>query len=137
MTSKKVIFTKKAPAPVGPQSQAIQAGNFLYVAGQIPANPETGEIVYGDIQKATRQVLENIKAIVEEAGYSMLDVVRCRVYMKDLEQFSKMNEIFAQYFVEDPPARVAFEAQKLPKDVDVEISATAWKAQKNRSFTLH
>ena len=128
MTSKKVIFTDKAPAPVGPYSQAIEAGNFLFVAGQIPADPATGEIIYGDIQKATKQVLENIKAILEAAGYLMSDVVRCRVYLKDLEQFSKMNEIFQQYFVEDPPARVAFEAQRLPKDVDVEISATAWKA---------
>ncbi len=128
MTSKKVILTDKAPAPVGPYSQAIQAGNFLFVAGQIPANPKTGEIIFNDIQAATKQVLENIKAILEAADYSLSDVVRCRVYLKDLEQFGKMNEIFAQYFVEDPPARVAFEARRLPKDVDIEISATAWKA---------
>ncbi len=127
MTSKKVILTDKAPAPVGPYSQAIQAGNFLFVAGQIPANPDTGEIIFGDIQAATKQVLENIKAILEAAGYTLADVVRCRVYLKDLEQFGKMNEIFAQYFVEEPPARVAFEARRLPKDVDIEISATAWK----------
>jgi len=78
MTSKKVILTDKAPAPVGPYSQAIQAGNFLFVAGQIPANPETGEIIFGDIQAATKQVLENIKAILEAANYTLSDVVRCR-----------------------------------------------------------
>ncbi len=127
MSPKKIILTDKAPAPVGPYSQAIKAGNFLYVAGQIPANPATGEIYYGDVKVATKQVCENIKAIVEEAGYTLKDVVRCRVYLKDMEQFSNMNEVFAQYFGESPPARVAIEAKRLPKDVDVEISATAWK----------
>jgi 2-iminobutanoate/2-iminopropanoate deaminase len=127
MSPKEIILTDKAPAPVGPYSQAVKAGNFLYVAGQIPANSETGEIYRGDIKVATKQVCENIKAIVEEAGYTLKDVVRCRVYLKDLNEFSDMNEIFAQYFGESPPARVAFEAQRLPLDVDVEISATAWK----------
>jgi len=127
MVPKEIILTDKAPAPVGPYSQGVKAGNFLFVAGQIPIIPETGELIIGDIQAATKQVLENIKAIVEEAGYSLSDVVRCRVYMKDLKEFGLMNEIFAKYFVVDPPARVAFEAQRLPKDVDIEISATAWK----------
>jgi len=127
MTSKKVILTDKAPAPVGPYSQAIQAGQFLFVAGQVPANSATGEIIRGDIQKATKQVLENIKAIVEAAGYSMFDIVRCRVYLKNMDEFSKMNEIFATYFTEKPPARVAIEASRLPLDVDIEISAVAWK----------
>jgi len=127
MTSKKVILTDKAPSPVGPYSQAIQAGQFLYVAGQVPLNPETKEIIQGDIQKATKQVMENIKAIVEEAGYSMKDIVRCRVYLKNMDDFGKMNEIYGTYFPEEPPARVAFEAARLPLDVDVEISATAWK----------
>ena len=127
MAPKEIILTDKAPAPVGPYSQGVKAGNFLFVAGQIPIIPETGELIIGDIQAATKQVLENIKAIVEEAGYSLSDVVRCRVYMKDLKEFGLMNEIFAKYFVVDPPARVAFEAQRLPKDVDIEISATAWK----------
>ncbi|MCG3219736.1 MAG: RidA family protein [Candidatus Heimdallarchaeota archaeon] len=127
MTSKKIILTDKAPAPVGPYSQAVQAGQFLYIAGQVPVNPETKEIIKGDIQRATRQVMENIKAIVEEAGYTMMDVIRCRVYLKNMDDFGKMNEIYGSYFPEQPPARVAFEANRLPLDVDVEISAIAWK----------
>ncbi len=127
MSPKKVILTDKAPAPVGPYSQAIQAGNFLFVAGQIPYDPSIGEIVYGDVQKATKVVMENIKTIVEEAGYSMDDVVRCRVYLKDMDDFGKMNEIYGQYFTDKPPARAAIEVARLPKDVEVEISAVAWK----------
>ena len=127
MSPKKVILTDKAPAPVGPYSQAIQAGNFLFVAGQIPFDTTTNEIVFGDVQKATKVVLENIKTIVEEAGYSMDDIVRCRVYLKDMDDFGKMNEIYGQYFTDKPPARAAIEVARLPKDVDVEISAIAWK----------
>ena len=127
MTSKKIILTDKAPSPVGPYSQAVQAGQFLYVAGQVPVNPETKEIIKGDIQKATKQVMENIKAIVEEAGYTMMDVIRCRVYLKNMDDFGNMNEIYGSYFPEKPPARVAFEASRLPLDVDIEISAIAWK----------
>lgn len=127
MKLKKVIYTDKAPSPVGPYSQAIQAGQFLYIAGQIPANPVSGEIIIGDVQKATKQVLENIKVILEEAGYSLKDVVRCRVYLKDMNDFGKMNEIYATFFTDEPPARVAVEVSRLPKDVDVEISAIAWK----------
>lgn len=127
MTSKKVILTDKAPAPVGPYSQAIQAGEFLFIAGQIPANPSTGAIIRGDIQNATKQVMENLKAIVEEAGYSMDDLVRCRVYLKNMDEFKQMNEIYGSFFGEKPPARAAIEVARLPLDVDVEISAIAWK----------
>ncbi|MBY9000860.1 MAG: RidA family protein [Candidatus Heimdallarchaeota archaeon] len=127
MTSKKVILTENAPSPVGPYSQAIQAGEFLFVAGQIPADPVSGDIVRGDIQKATKRVMENLKAIVEEAGYSMDDLVRCRVYLKNMDDFKQMNEVYGSYFGEKPPARAAIEVSKLPLDVDVEISAVAWK----------
>ncbi len=127
MTSKKVILTENAPSPVGPYSQAIQAGEFLFIAGQIPANPSTGEIIRGDIQGATKQVMENLKAIVEEAGYSMEDLVRCRVYLKNMDEFKQMNEIYGSFFGEKPPARAAIEVARLPLDVDVEISAIAWK----------
>ena len=127
MTSKKVILTENAPSPVGPYSQAIQAGEFLFIAGQIPANPSTGEIIRGDIQSATKQVMENLKAIVEEAGYSMDDLVRCRVYLKNMDEFKQMNEIYGSFFGEKPPARAAIEVARLPLDVDVEISAIAWK----------
>ena len=127
MTSKKIILTDKAPAPVGPYSQGVQAGQFLYVAGQVPMNPQTKEIIKGNIQEATKQVMENIKAIVEQAGYNMIDIVRCRVYLKNMDDFGAMNEIYGAYFPEKPPASVAFQATRLRLDVDVEISATAWK----------
>ena len=120
-------MTKDAPPPVGPYSQAIQAGEFLFVAGQIPADPVTGDIVRDDIQKATKRVMENLKAIVVEAGYSMEDLVRCRVYLKSMDDFKQMNEVYGSYFGEKPPARAAIEVSKLPLDVDVEISALAWK----------
>ncbi len=127
MSSKKVILTENAPSPVGPYSQAIQAGEFLFIAGQIPANPSTGEIIRGDIQDATKRVMENLKAIVEEAGYSMDDLVRCRVYLKNMDEFKQMNEVYGSFFGEKPPARAAIEVARLPLDVDVEISAIAWK----------
>ena len=127
MSSKKVILTENAPSPVGPYSQAIQAGEFLFIAGQIPANPSSGEIIRGDIQSATKQVMENLKAIVEEAGYSMDDLVRCRVYLKNMDEFKQMNEVYGSFFREKPPARAAIEVARLPLDVDVEISAIAWK----------
>ncbi|MCK5141556.1 MAG: Rid family detoxifying hydrolase, partial [Candidatus Heimdallarchaeota archaeon] len=98
MSSKKVILTENAPSPVGPYSQAIQAGDFLFIAGQIPANPSTGDIIRGDIQSATKQVMENLKAIVEEAGYSMDDLVRCRVYLKNMDEFKQMNEVYGSFF---------------------------------------
>ena len=127
MSSKKVILTENAPSPVGPYSQAIQAGEFLFIAGQIPANPSTGDIIRGNIQSATKQVMENLKAIVEEAGYSMDDLVRCRVYLKNMDEFKQMNEVYGSFFGEEPPARAAIEVARLPLDVDVEISAIAWK----------
>lgn len=125
--SKEIIKTSKAPAPVGPYSQAVKAGEYLYVSGQIPFDMATQSLVVGDIQKATKVVLDNIKAIVEEAGYTMQDIVRCTVYLKDLNNFANMNKIYAEYFQENPPARVAVEVARLPKDVDIEISAIAWK----------
>lgn len=127
MSPKKVIKTEKAPAPVGPYSQGIDTGTLLFVSGQIPINMDTGEIVTGDIQTATKLVLDNIQAVVEEAGYSMVNVVRCTVYLKNLDDFGAMNDIYSQYFKDSPPARVAIEASKLPKDVDIEISAIVVK----------
>ena len=127
MSEKKVIITDQAPKPVGPYSQAIQVGEFLFIAGQIPFDAKTNELITGDIQKATKIVLENIKAILEKANYSLDDVVRCTVYLKNMDDFSKMNEIYAQYFKKKPPARLAVEVSKLPKNVDIEISAIAWR----------
>ena len=106
---KKVVYTDKAPKPIGPYSQAIIAGNFVFVAGQIPIDPETGEIVQGGIEEQTRRVLENIKAILEAAGSSLDKVVRVQVFLADLRLFKKFNKVYAEYFKENPPARVTVE----------------------------
>ncbi|MHA1868857.1 MAG: RidA family protein [Candidatus Heimdallarchaeaceae archaeon] len=125
--TKKIVKTEAAPAPVGPYSQAVQAGQFLFISGQIPADVETGEIVRGDVAAATKVVLNNIKAILEEAGFSLNDIVKCTVFLKDMNKFGEMNEVYGSYFTEKPPARAAIEVAKLPKDVDVEIEAIAYK----------
>jgi 2-iminobutanoate/2-iminopropanoate deaminase len=119
------IRSTKAPAPIGPYVQAIKAsGEFIFVSGQIPFTPE-GVVAGDDIQTQTRQSLENIKAILEEAGSSMEKVVKCNVYLKDMNEFVKMNEIYAEYFKVNPPARAAVEVARLPKDVLVEIECVA------------
>ena len=121
---KKAIATPKAPAAVGPYSQGVQTGNLLFVSGQIPINPETGTIPEG-IEAQTRQSLENIKAIIEAAGATLSQVVKCTVFLKDMNEFADMNKIYAEYFTEPYPARAAVEVSRLPKDVKVEIEAIA------------
>ncbi|MCA0384015.1 MAG: RidA family protein [Firmicutes bacterium] len=123
----KVIATEKAPAAVGPYSQAIQAGNFIYVSGQLPLIPGKGELVKDDIKAATRQALENAKAILEAAGYSFNDVVKTTVLLNDIKQFAEMNSVYAEYFTEHKPARAAFEVANLPLLADVEIEMIAYK----------
>lgn len=127
MSSKQVIFTKNAPSPVGPYSQAIAAsGELIFIAGQIPLNPETGEIVgEGDIKAQTRQVMKNIEAILSESGVNWSNVVKTGVFLSDLTNFVPMNEIYAEYFSENPPARACVEVSRLPKDVLVEIECIA------------
>jgi len=120
----KVIHTEDAPAAIGPYSQAIRAGNLLFVSGQIPVNPKTGELVKG-IEEETRQCLENAKAILEKAGTNLNNVVKTTVYIKDMNQFAKINEVYAQYFNEHKPARACVEVARLPKDVNVEIEMIA------------
>lgn len=122
---KKVVYTDKAPKPIGPYSQAIIAGNFVFVAGQIPIDPETGEIVQGGIEEQTRRVLENIKAILEAAGSSLDKVVRVQVFLADLKLFKKFNKVYAEYFKENPPARVTVEVSSLPKGVLLEVDVIA------------
>ena len=122
---KKVVYTDKAPKPIGPYSQAIIAGNFVFVAGQIPIDPETGEIVKGGIEEQTRRVLENIKAILEAAGSSLDKVVRVQVFLADLKLFEKFNKVYAEYFKENPPARVTVEVSSLPKGVLLEVDVIA------------
>lgn len=123
----KVISTDKAPAAVGPYSQAIEAGSFVYVSGQLPINPETKELVKGDIKAATRQSLENAKAILEAAGSSFNQVVKVTVLMNDIKEFADMNSVYAEYFTDHKPARAAFEVANLPLFADVEIEMIAYK----------
>ena len=125
--SKKVIRTEKAPAPVGPYNQAIASGQMLFVAGQIPLDPQSGEIIgAGDITAQTKQVMSNIEAILTEAGANWNNVVKTSVFLTDLGNFSAMNQIYAQYFAEDTaPARACVEVSRLPKDVLVEIECIA------------
>jgi 2-iminobutanoate/2-iminopropanoate deaminase len=125
MVKKKVVQTEKAPKAIGPYSQAIQAGNFLFLSGQIPIDPKTGELVKGDIRKQTQQVLENIKGVLESQGLGMENVVKSTIFLKDIENFNQVNEVYATYFPSSPPARSTVEVAKLPRDVDIEIEALA------------
>ncbi|CUS76447.1 endoribonuclease L-PSP [Candidatus Kryptonium thompsonii] len=126
---KKVVYTEKAPKPIGPYSQAIIAGDFIFTAGQIPIDPKTNQVVQGDIKEQTRQVFENLKAILEEAGATFDDVVKVTVYMKDLSEFPAMNEVYSEYFKSSPPARTTVEVSRLPRDVKIEIDLIAVKKQ--------
>lgn len=124
---KKVIYSENAPQAIGPYSQGIQAGNFLFVSGQLPVDPATGTIS-DDIKVQTRQSLENIKAIISAAGFSMEDIVKTTVYVKDLNQFNDINQVYAGFFAQNPPARACIEIARLPKDAGVEIEAIVYKA---------
>lgn len=124
---KKVISTSKAPAAIGPYSQAIQVGNLVYTSGQIPVNPATGLFVEGGIKEQTRQSLLNVKAVLEEAGLTMSDVVKSTVFMADMNDFADMNAVYAEFFTEPYPARSAVAVKTLPKGALVEIEVVAWK----------
>lgn len=122
---KKVIKTDKAPAPIGPYNQAIMAGNTLFVSGQIPLNPASGELVKGDVKEQTRMVMENLKAILSEAGLDFSKVVKCSIFISDMKDFPKINEVYGSYFSENAPARETVQVAGLPLGVDVEISCIA------------
>jgi len=122
---KKVIQTEKAPKAIGPYSQAIQAGNFLFLSGQIPLHPKTGELVKGDIRQQTQQVLENIKGILGSQKLEMEDVVKVTIFLKDIGNFNQVNEVYATYFPSSPPARSTVGVAKLPRDADIEIEIIA------------
>lgn len=122
---KQVIHTDKAPAAIGPYSQAIQIGQLLFTSGQVHIDPETGAIVEGGIQEQARQSLNNIKAILNAAGTNMGAVVKTTVFLQDMNDFAAMNEVYAQFFQEPYPARSAVQVARLPKDVLVEIEAIA------------
>ncbi len=119
------VNTEKAPRPVGPYSQAVRAGGFIFVSGQIPLDPVTGEVAANDIAAQTRRAVENLKAILEKAGSGLDKVVKTTLYLKDLRDFARCNEIYAEYFGESKPARSTIEAAALPKGVLLEIDAVA------------
>lgn len=124
--TKEVINTNNAPEAIGPYSQVVIVGDFVYTSGQIPLNPVTGELVT-DIKLATKQSMENIKAILEEAGTSLNNVVKTSIFLKDLNDFEAVNEVYGTYFIENKPARSCVQVAKLPKDAVIEIEAIAVK----------
>lgn len=126
---KKIISTDKAPAAIGPYSQAVKVGGTLYCSGQIALDPATGELANQSVEAETRQVLENLSAVLTEAGFALSDVVRTTVYMTDMEDYAKINKIYGEYFTDHPPARAAVQVANLPKYVRVEISCIAVKSE--------
>ncbi len=124
---KKIIKTTKAPGAIGPYSQAVEAGGTLYISGQIPMDPETGEIVEGGIKEQTERVLKNIEIILSSAGYRKRDVVKSTCLLNDMDNFQEMNEVYGAFYTEDPPARAAYEVSKLPGGVKIEIETIAVK----------
>jgi len=122
---KTVVSTPKAPAAIGPYSQAIKANGFIFTSGQIPLDPATGQLADGDIAAQTERVLKNLQAVLEEAGSSLKGVVRTTVFLKNMADFAAMNEVYARFFAADAPARSTVEVARLPKDVLVEIDVVA------------
>ena len=125
---KNIIRTASAPQPIGPYSQAVQAGNMLFVSGQIALDPATGELITADPESETRLVMENIRAVLKEAGYSFSDVVKTTIFLTDMGLFQRVNEIYGTYFQENFPARETVAVAGLPKNVNVEISVIAVKS---------
>jgi 2-iminobutanoate/2-iminopropanoate deaminase len=127
---RKIIHTEKAPQAIGPYSQGVIAQQALvFTAGQIPIDPRTGQLVSGDVKTQTRQVMENLKAILEAGGSDLANVVKTTVFIKDMTEFGAMNEVYAEYFKDEPPARSTVEVARLPRDVRVEIEAIALVAK--------
>lgn len=123
--SKSVVYSENAPEPIGPYSQAIQAGNMLFVSGQIAIQKATGKIVTSAIEEETDQVMTNLGAVLTAAGANFSNVVKTSIFLKDMNNFPKVNEIYGRYFTQNPPARETVEVARLPKDVNVEISCIA------------
>jgi 2-iminobutanoate/2-iminopropanoate deaminase len=122
---KTIINSSNAPAPIGPYSQAVKAGNTLYVSGSIPLDVQTGELINANITEETHQVMKNMDAVLTAAGMSFENVVKCSIFIKDMNQFGAINDAYGMYFKENPPARETVEVARLPKDVNVEISCIA------------
>lgn len=124
---KKIINTPNAPSAIGPYSQAVEVGNMLYTSGQIAINPKTGNLILGDIQEETHQVMKNIEAVLEAAGYDLSSIVKTTIFLTDMGNFIQVNEVYASYFSSDFPARETVEVAGLPKGVNIEISVIATK----------
>jgi 2-iminobutanoate/2-iminopropanoate deaminase len=121
----KIIKTDNAPAPIGPYNQAVKANGFLFVSGQIPADPKTGEIVKGSIEDETHMVMKNLQAILSEAGIGFSQVVKASIFISNMDDFAKINAVYGSYFTDNFPARETVQVARLPKDVNVEISVIA------------
>ena len=124
---KTIINTQNAPAPIGPYNQAVAAGNFIFLSGQIALNPANGQLITDDIKTETKQVMENIKAILSEAGIDFSNIVKTSIFLTDMQNFAQVNEVYGTYFSDNFPARETVQVAGLPKGVNVEISVTAVK----------
>ncbi len=125
--SKEIVFTEKAPKPIGPYSQAVKVGQWLFVSGQIALDPATGDLIRGGIEEQTTRVFENIKTILEAAGYTLDDIVKVTVYLTDLSDFPKFNEVYSRYFKSNPPARTTVQVSALPRGAKIEVDVIAYK----------
>ncbi len=122
---RQIVSTEKAPKAIGPYSQAVRAGGWLFASGQIPIDPATGQMITGDIKAQTERVMKNLGAILEAAGLSFVHVVKTTVYLKDMNEFPAMNEIYGRFFPAEPPARATVEVARLPRDARIEIDLVA------------
>jgi len=122
---KTLISTDRAPSAIGPYSQAVKAGNLLFVSGQLPLDPKTGQLIEGDIQKKTATVIENIRAILEESGSNLKSVLKATIFLIDISDFSAVNDIYSRYFADSLPARSAVQVAALPKGADIEMEVIA------------
>jgi 2-iminobutanoate/2-iminopropanoate deaminase len=125
---KSIIYTEKAPAPIGPYSQAVETGNMLFISGQIPIDPETNQLITGSISDEAKQVMENLEALLITAGFSFENVVKTTIFLSDMNHFAEVNEVYGAYFKSEYPARETVAVLGLPKNVNVEISLIAVKA---------
>jgi 2-iminobutanoate/2-iminopropanoate deaminase len=125
MTSKQILTSEQAPKAIGPYSAGIRTGNLVFTAGQLGVNPSTGEFVSDEISAQTRQALKNLQAVLEAGGASLENVVKATVFLRDMDDFGAMNEVYAEFFTQNPPARSAVQVARLPKDAAVEIEAIA------------